>query len=83
MTIKRKLRKNKNGKKEYYLDNTIEYHSFQEIKNFCYQNMQHTFISDIVVYTFVVVDTDEEIDIICSWVKDSDDFYYVKLEVSI
>lgn len=45
--------------------------------------MQHTFISDIVVYTFVVVDTDEEIDIICSWVKDSDDFYYVKLEVSI
>lgn len=83
MTIKRKFRKNKNGKKEYYSGNAIEYHSFQEIKDFCYQDMQHTFISDIVVYTFVVVDTNEEIKVICSWIRDSNDFYHIKVETSI
>ena len=82
MTIKRKLCKRINGEKEYYLEDK-EYHSFEEIKEVCYKNAERTLISDITKYTFVIMDTDEEIDITCHWKRDSDDFYYVCLEAMI
>lgn len=79
MTIKQKLCKYINGEKEYYLDDK-EYHTFQEIKDFCYEQAQYTLISEKLSFTFVLIDTDEEINIISSWKKTPDDFYYVVLE---
>lgn len=80
MTIKQKLFKIVNGKRECYLGDK-EYHTLQEIKDLCYERSQNTLIFENSLFQFVLIDTDEEIKIVSSWKKDSDDFYYVVLEI--
>lgn len=81
MTIKQKLFKTVNGKRECYLGDK-EYHTLQEIKDLCYEKTQNTLISENSRFEFVLIDTDEEIEIVTKWKKDSDDFYYVVLDIN-
>lgn len=87
MTIKRKIFKYNNGRKEVYIDDSTEYHSFKEIKDFCYEDAKSTSLCEATRYTFVVIDSDEEIDVICCWVcddfDDSDDSYHIHLQAYV
>ena len=81
MIIKQKLKRMNEDthKRETYLADD-EFHSFQEVKDYCYKDMERAFISEMIVYKFVVMDTNEELEIVGSWFSDSDGCYYVKLE---
>lgn len=81
MTIKRKLKRYnpETQRREEYIDDK-EFHSFQEIKDYCADKMKGASLYDNSRYYFVVEDTGEDIEIVAQWVKDSDGFYYIKLE---
>lgn len=83
MTIKEvKRRYNPEIKcRERYLDDR-EFHSLQEIKDYCRSDTMYNRkpTPDEVVYTFMLMDTQEEIDISAQWCEDNDGFYYVKLD---
>lgn len=79
MIIKQRLCRRVNGEREYYLDDK-EYHTLQEIKDLCYEKSQNTLISESTRFEFVLIDTDEEIEIVGSWKKDSDGFYNIVLK---
>lgn len=87
MTIKRKLKKyNKEiHRREEYIDDSKEFHSIQEIKDYCIEHMNKNggSLYDNTVYSFVIEDTDEDIKIIAQWINDDDGFYYVKLEYDL
>ena len=84
MTIKRKCFRRENGKRTSYIDESTEYHSFQEIRELCYKEFEKSIRRlDVIVYKFVIIDTNEEVNVACQWVCDSDGFYYTSLEISI
>ncbi len=39
----------------------------------------HTSITDCVIFVFTIMDTNEDVEIIGSWKRSDDDFYYVVL----
>ena len=63
---------------EEYLDDK-EFHSLQEIKDYCMDETNHTSIIDCVRCVFTVMDTNEDVEIIGSRKRSVDDFYYVVL----
>lgn len=65
--------------REEYLDDR-EFHSLQEIKDYCVNETNYTLISDSVKFVFTIMDTNEDVEIIGSWKRDGDDFYYVVLD---
>ena len=65
-------------RREEYLDDR-ELHSLQEIKDYCMDKTNHTSIIDCVRFVFTVMDTNEDVEIIGSWERSDDDFYYVVL----
>lgn len=81
MIIRRKLKKyNPETKcREEYIDDK-DFCSLQEIKDYCFKNMNTKSLYDDVKFTFVIADTDEEIEVVASWTQDTDGFYYVKLK---
>ena len=75
----KKKRYNPNTKRrEEYLDNR-EFHSLQEIKDYCMDETNHTSTIDYVKFVFTIMDTNEDVEIIGSWKPSDDDFYYVVL----
>lgn len=70
MTIKRKLCKRINDKREFYLDDATEFHSLKEIKDFCYREIENRIRYDSVVYTFTILDTNEDVEVCGNWLPD-------------
>lgn len=66
-------------RREEYLDDR-EFHSLQEIKDYCVNETNYTLISDSVKFVFTIMDTNEDVEIIGSWKRSDDDFYYVILD---
>lgn len=78
----KKKRYNPNTKcREEYLDDK-EFYSLQEIKDYCVNETNYTFIGDDLKFVFTIMDTNEDVEIVCSWKQDEDDFYYVWLDYS-
>ena len=65
--------------REEYLDHR-EFHSLQEVKDYCVEETNHTLISQSIKFMFAIMDTNEDIEIIGSWKRSGDDFYYVWLD---
>lgn len=80
MIIKQKKKRYNSDTKrrEEYLDDK-EFHSLQEIKDYCMDETNHTSITDCVIFAFTIMDTNEDVEIIGSWKRSDDDFYYVVL----
>ena len=84
MIIKRKRFKRKNGKRTSYIDDSIEFYSFQEIRELCYKEFKESVMRlDVTVYKFVIIDINEEVNVACQWVHDIDGFDYPSLEITI
>lgn len=66
-------------RREEYLDDR-EFHSLQEIKDYCVNETNYISISDNVKFVFTIIDTNEDVEIIGSWKRSDDDFYYVILD---
>lgn len=66
-------------RREEYFDDR-EFHSLQEIKNYCVNETNYILISDSVKFVFTIMDTNEDVEIIGSWKRSDDDFYYVILD---
>lgn len=66
-------------RREEYLDDR-EFHSLQEIKDYCVNKTNYISISDSVKFVFTIMDTNEDMEIIGSWKQGDDDFYYVILD---
>lgn len=66
-------------RREEYLDDR-EFHSLQEIKDYCVNETNYISISDNVKFVFTIMDTNEDVEIIGSWKRSDDDFYYVILD---
>ena len=67
-------------RREEYFDDR-EFHSLLEIKAYCIDDAnRYMSLYDNVIYKFVVMETDEEIEISTQWCKDDDNSYYVKLD---
>ena len=66
-------------RREEYLDDR-EFHSLQDIKDYCVNETNYTLISDSVKFVFTIIDTNEDIEIMGSWKRSDDDFYYVILD---
>lgn len=67
-------------RREEYLDDR-EFHSLLELKAYCIDDAnRHMSLYDNVLYTFVIIDTDEEVEISTQWYVDGDNSYYVKLD---
>lgn len=81
MIIKQK-RYNQPGKRKEESFDDKEFHSLQEIKDYCIKEANHNLLSlyDGILYTFVIMDTNEELEISAQWYKDDDDSYYIKLD---
>lgn len=76
----KKKRYNPNTKcREEYLDDR-EFYSLQEIKDYCVNETNYTFIGDDLKFVFTIMDTNEDVEIVGSWKQDEDDFYYVWLD---
>ena len=81
MIIKQKKKRYNSDTKrrEEYLDDK-EFHSLQEIKDYCMDETNHTSITDCVIFVFTIINTNEDVEIIGSWKRSDDDFYYVILD---
>ena len=66
-------------RREEYFDDR-EFHSLQEIKDYCANETNYISISDNVKIVFTIMDTNEDVEIIGSWKRSDDDFYYVILD---
>ena len=66
-------------RREEYLDDR-EFHSLQDIKDYCVNETNYTLINDSVKFVFTIIDTNEDVEIIGSWKRSDDDFYYVILD---
>lgn len=66
-------------RREEYLDDR-EFHSLQAIKDYCANETNYISISDSVKFVFTIIDTNEDVEIIGSWKRSDDDFYYVVLD---
>lgn len=66
-------------RREEYLDGR-EFHSLQEIKDYCANETNHTLINENIKFVFTIMDTNEDVEIIGSWKRSDDDFYYVILD---
>jgi hypothetical protein len=66
-------------RREEYFDDR-EFHSLQEIKDYCVNETNYILISDSVKFVFTIMDTNEDVEIIGSWKRSDDDFYYVILD---
>jgi hypothetical protein len=88
MTIKRMLNRNNNlpycyisEHTSWYIDNSMEFHSLEEIKDYCRENVYYPYIrySGAVYYKFKIIDTNDEVEIICSVTFSDDGFNYVSV----
>ena len=66
-------------RREEYLDDR-EFHSLQEIKDYCVNKTNYTLISENIKFVFTIMDTNEDVVIIGSWKRSGDDFYYMWLD---
>lgn len=66
-------------RREEYLDDR-EFNSLQEIKDYCANETNYTLISENIKFVFTIMDTNEDVEIIGSWKRSDDDFYYVVLD---
>lgn len=74
MTIRQQLKKynSETHKREVYLDN-VEFHSLQEIKDYCIDEMNKLSCRhDMVVFNFIIMDTEEQITIVAQMIEDID-----------
>ena len=80
MIIKQKKKRYNSDTKrrEEYLDDK-EFHYMQEIKDYCMDETNHSSITDCVIFVVTIMDTNEDVEIIGSWIRSDDDFYYVVL----
>jgi hypothetical protein len=81
MVIKKMLCKHDLGYKEWYVDDSLEFHSLQEVRDYCYENADywHMRFKDNILYKFKIVDSDDEIEVVCSVVFDDDGFDYISV----
>jgi hypothetical protein len=65
----------------WYVDDSIEFHSLQEVKDYCYKLTNcHPQFKDVIYYRFKIMNTDEILEILCSVAYDKDGFSYIKVE---
>jgi hypothetical protein len=66
----------------WYIDNSIEFHSLEEIKNYCREDADYLPIryEGAVYYKFLIIDSDDEIEVICSVAFDDDGFDYIEVK---
>lgn len=82
MIIRQKKKKynTETHKREIYLDD-VEFHSLQEIKSYCINEMdKFSCRHDMVVFNFVVMDTKEPITIVAQMIEDIDGLCYPELQ---
>lgn len=66
-------------RREEYLDDR-EFNSLQEIKDYCAKETNYTLISENIKFVFTIMDTNEDVEIVGSWKRSDNDFYYVVLD---
>lgn len=82
MTIRQQLKRYNSDthNREIYF-NDVEYHSLQEIKDYCISEMEKLSCRhDMVVFNFVVMDTKEPITIVAQMIEDINGLCYPELQ---
>jgi hypothetical protein len=66
----------------WYIDDSMEFHSLEEIKDYFRENVDYSRIryGEAVYYKFKIIDTEDEIEVVCSMAFDDDEFDYIKVE---
>jgi hypothetical protein len=82
MIIKRMRHKHGSDRWDWYVDDSLEFHSLAEIKDYCRTDADDWDLRHGAgtLYKFKVIDTDEVIEILCSPVYDNGEFDYINVE---
>jgi hypothetical protein len=69
MTIRKLYKQCGNKQKEEYKNDSFEFHSIEEVKDFCRKDTyEQSHDQEVILYVFIITDTNEEIDIFCQWI---------------